>query len=148
MAVPFGFSIGDFTAVISITWKVIQSLREVGGSIPEVQAILETLLLFNRTITTCQTLAMEWVPLSTGHEKSIINGVNHQLKLCQQKLNVLSTELHPYTRFFMRQTQSRTCKDHRMKIKWLFKKEDAEKLQRELMIHVQGLETSFTSLRM
>jgi hypothetical protein len=151
MAVPSGFSVGDFLAVADLTWRIVQALKEGGGSVPEVQAILETLILFDRTITTCRTLVLEWAPLSsvqvTISESSIINGVNYQLKLCRQKLTILSKEIEPYTRSFMKQPNSRTCRDHLRKIKWLFRKEDAEKLQKDLLVHIQGPDMFVTSLQ-
>ncbi|CCX12303.1 Protein of unknown function [Pyronema omphalodes CBS 100304] len=47
----------------------------------------------------------------------------------------------------MKQPNSRTCRDHLRKIKWLFRKEDAEKLQNDLLVHVQGLTMFVTSLQ-
>jgi hypothetical protein len=32
MAYPFGFSVGDFLAVMALTWKVTQTLRESVGA--------------------------------------------------------------------------------------------------------------------
>jgi len=148
MPVPFGFSVGDFLAVTELTWKVVQALRETAGSVPEVRLLLETLTSFQRAISTCQTLALEWAQLRDGEitiaERSVENGVNHQLRLCREKLDRLAKTMEPYTRSLMKQKGTRTTRDQMTKIKWIFRKEEAENLQRDLLTHVYALE-AFTS---
>jgi hypothetical protein len=55
---------------------------------------------FQKAITTCQTLALEWTQLAKGDaslpERSLVNGINHQLKFCQERLTKLSAKLEPY----------------------------------------------------
>ncbi|KAF8244107.1 hypothetical protein K440DRAFT_663648, partial [Wilcoxina mikolae CBS 423.85] len=147
---PFGFSVGDFLAVSKLTWDVVHALRENAGSIQEVQAILEALMSFQRAISTCQTLALEWSQLSDGDvtlpERSLVNGVNHQLKLCHAKLERLATRIEQYTRSFMKQSGTRTARDQFVKLKWMFNKAEAESLQRDLVTHVQGLEAFISTL--
>jgi len=152
MPVPFGFSVGDFLAVTELTWKVVHALRENEGAVHEVQAILETLMSFQRAIFTCQTLALEWSQLSDGEitlpERSVVNGVNHQLKLCREKLDALAKRIEQYTRSFMKQVGTRTTKEQLFKLKWMFKRDEVESLQRDLTTHIQGLETFITTLGM
>jgi hypothetical protein len=151
-AVLFGFSVGDFLAVMELTWKVTQALRESAGAVHDVKNILETLMSFQRAISTCQTLALEWSQLADGDtslpERSLVNGINHQLKFCRERLLKLSTKLEPYTRALMKQKGNRTARDQLYKVKWIFSREEAEHLQKDLSVHVQGLERYITELGM
>jgi hypothetical protein len=152
MAVPFGFSVGDFLAVMELTWKVTQALRESAGAVHEVKTILETLMSFQRAISTCQTLALEWMQLNSGEislpERSLVNGINYQLKICRERLDKLSAKLEPYTRALMRQKGNRSARDQLYKVKWIFTREEADRLQKDLSIHVQGLERYIAELGM
>jgi hypothetical protein len=152
MACPFGFSVGDFLAVMELTWKVTQALRESAGAVHEVQTILGTLMSFQRAISTCQTLALEWSQLADGDaslpERSVMNGINHQLAFCRERLFKLSTKLEPYTRALMKQKGNRSAHDQLYKVKWIFSREEADRLQKDLSIHVQGLERYITELGM
>jgi hypothetical protein len=151
-AVLFGFSVGDFLAVMELTWKVTQALRESAGAVHDVKNILETLMSFQRAISTCQTLALEWSQLADGDtslpERSLVNGINHQLKFCRERLLKLSTKLEPYTRALMKQKGNRTARDQLYKVKWIFSREEAEHLHKDLSVHVQGLERYITELGM
>jgi len=152
MLVPFGFSVGDYLVVTELTWKVVLALRESAGSVPEVRSFLETLTAFQRVISTFQAPALEWTQLQdeeiTIAEKSVENGVNHQLWLCCEKLERLAKTIEPFTRSCMKQKGTRTSRDQMNKIKWILKKEDAEPLQRDLLIHIQGLEAYTSTLGM
>jgi hypothetical protein len=152
MPVPFGFSVGDFLAVMELTWKVTQALRDSEGAVHDVQTILETLMSFQRAISTCQTLALEWMRLSDADaslpERSLVNGINYQLKFCRERLLKLSAKLEPYTRALMKQKGTRTTWDHLHKVKWIFSREEADSLQKDLSIHVQGLERYIAELGM
>jgi hypothetical protein len=156
MPVPFGFSVGDFLAVMELTWKVTQALRESAGAVHDVKTILETLMSFQRAISTCQTLALEWMQLTSGDgdgdtslpEQSLVNGINYQLKFCRERLLKLSEKLEPYIRALMKQKGSRTARDQLYKVKWIFSREEADRLQKDLSVHVQGLERYITELGM
>jgi len=76
------------------------------------------------------------------------NGVNHQLLLCREKLERLAKTIEPYTRSRMKQRGTRTSRDQMNKIKRILKKEDAEPLQRDLLIPIQGLEAYTSTLGM
>jgi hypothetical protein len=148
MPVPFGFSVGDFLVVTDLTWRVVQALRETSAAVPEVRSLLEILNSFHRVISICQTLAFDWNQLQDGQitisERSVENGINHQLRLCREKLEQLAKTIEPYTRACMKQKGTRTTRDKMTKVKWIFKKEEAENLQQDLGTHVQALE-AFTS---
>jgi hypothetical protein len=153
MPVPFGFSVGDFLAVMELTWKVTQALRDSKGAVHDVQTILETLMSFQRAISTCQTLALEWTRLSDGDgdasllgERSLVNGINYQLTSCRKRLLELSKKLEPYTRALMKQKGNRTARDHLYKVKWIFSREEADHLQKDLSDRVQGLERYIAEL--
>jgi hypothetical protein len=152
MAAPFGFSVGDFLAVMELIWTVAQALQESAGAVHEVQTILETLMSFKKAIMTCETLALEWMRLSNGNgdaslpERSLVNGINYQLKFCRERLLKLSTKLEPYTKALMKQKGNRTARDHLYKVKWIFSREEADRLQKDLSIHVQGLERYIAEL--
>jgi hypothetical protein len=152
MPVPFGFSVSNFLAVSKLTWDVVHALRENAGSIQETQAILKTLMSFQQAISTYQTIALEWSQLSCGDvtlpERSLVNGVNHQLKLCHEKLERLTARIDQYTWSFMKQFGTRTARDQLVKLKWMFNKTEAESLQRDLVIHVQELEAFISALGM
>jgi hypothetical protein len=130
---------------MDITWKVAQALSESAGAVHNVQNILETLMSFQKAITTCQTLALEWTQLAKGDaslpERSLVNGINHQLKFCQERLTKLSAKLEPYTRAMMKQKGSRTARDQFFKVKWIFTREEAISLQKDLSVHVRGLQS-------
>lgn len=70
MPVPFSFSVGDFLAVTELTGKVVQAWRESVGSAPGVRSFLETLTAFQRAISTCQALAVEWTTAGWGNHHS------------------------------------------------------------------------------
>ncbi|KAA8904860.1 ankyrin repeat-containing domain protein [Sphaerosporella brunnea] len=146
----FGFSVGDFLAVLDLIWKVTQALSESAGAVHSVQTILETLMSFQRAISTCQTLALEWSQLVGGDatipERSLVNGIQHQLKFCRERLLKLLAKLEPYTRAFMKQRASRTARDQLYKVKWIFTREEVDNLQKDISIHVQGLERYITEL--
>jgi thermostable 8-oxoguanine DNA glycosylase len=76
------------------------------------------------------------------------NGVNDQLRLCCEKLERLAKTIEHYTRSCMKQRGTRTSRDQMNKKKWILKKEDAEPLQRDLLILIQGLGAYTSTLGM
>lgn len=146
MSVPFGFSVGDFLAVIKLIWDLPEALSESAGSIQEVHLLLVTLFSFQRLISTCQAFALEWQQLydkcaeTSTPERSVVNGINHQLAVCRAKLEKLVGKMQPYTWSFMKQRGSRSVRDQVRKVKWMFAKEELVGLRSDLATHVDGLE--------
>ncbi|RYP12305.1 hypothetical protein DL765_007416 [Monosporascus sp. GIB2] len=56
MAVPFGFSVGDFLAVGKLIWQIAVELRENGEAAPEYQSLLIELEALERALRRLQTL--------------------------------------------------------------------------------------------
>jgi len=154
MPVPFGFSVGDFLAIIKLIWDLRAALSETTGSIQEVHSFLLTLFSFQRSISTCQALALEWQQLydecteTSTAERSVVNGINYQLTICREKLETLVDKTQPYTWSFMKQRGSRAVNDHVRKVRWMFAKDEVVRLQSDLATHVNGLEHLTSALGM
>lgn len=82
MAVPFGFSVGDFIAVISLTIKICEALGDSSNALKEFHNARQELKDFNNVIEQLQKSVFDGTPIS---EQNIAR-VKEVLDGCKQAL--------------------------------------------------------------
>lgn len=138
MAVPFGFSIGDFIAVGSLAHRVITALNDSRGSKAEYRDIISVLssLKWALDLASVQFLQMA---RAGDIDVALCNGVRHQLGLCKGAMEDFLLSSRKYTESLLPSEGRKSFRTEFRKISWcLFKKEDVQKLESTLQGHVQA----------
>lgn len=92
MPVPFGFSVGDFLAVISLAIKICQALDESSDVLREFQDIRQELRSFNHVVEGLENAISKGYAISERSAEKL----HDVLKGCTQALNEFQDFLSSY----------------------------------------------------
>jgi hypothetical protein len=127
----FGFSVGDFIAVGSLTADIISSLREAGGSKSEYQEILRELEGLERALSYLDMLQ------SGDACSTSIASIKYAALSCRRPLEKFLNNIKKYDNELGVWSKAGTIRSAAEKLKWAYtQKDEIRKLQIYLNVHV------------
>jgi hypothetical protein len=138
MPVGFGFSVGDFLAVLRLVGAVIDALRESSHSGSSFRSLINELYALETAL-----LHVKRLDPDSGH---IIEHValREAASQCQRTINGFYAKIQKYQPHLQRGGTDSTIKDAWMKIKWaVCKKDDLETFRAEVRGHTSGGERAY-----
>lgn len=128
MAVPFGFSIGDFLAAIDFATKVYKSLHPVFGATTEYQEATARL-------KHVKNLATAYNKYSSRHQPGQDSSVDQQLHVCATIVKVYQEKLERFDKALG--AQAPVGRKHGMgrKVQWTLS-DDIGELEKKLIDHL------------
>ncbi|KAI5807207.1 hypothetical protein EDC01DRAFT_626120 [Geopyxis carbonaria] len=125
----FGFSVGDFIAVISFAVKAYSTLHDKNGAAGDYQS----LILVQRTVRQ-RLIEGEAEATSSCLRPAVKNAVRHHMDLCFARLDKVDEVLKPFAASLSTAAGTgRWYKDSYMKLKWKTIQEEIESLRAVLM---------------
>jgi hypothetical protein len=139
----FGFSAGDFVAVIKLVSDIGTALSESRGSVNEVRSIVQLLASLTNALEEAKTVFSAYLLSSSPAEKqeaaSIINGMVMEIKICHEIILDFLRRSRSYTEVLLNGKGSRVKREWK-KISWcLFRQDDVRALERMLQGHLFAL---------
>ncbi|OBT69918.1 hypothetical protein VE03_00433 [Pseudogymnoascus sp. 23342-1-I1] len=127
----FGFSVGDFIAVGSLTADIISSLREAGGSKSEYQEILRELEGLERALSYLDKL-------QSGNTCSTsVASIKYAALSCRRPLEQFLNKIKKYDNALGVWSKAGAVRSAADKLKWAYRqKDEIRKLQIYLNVHV------------
>lgn len=141
MAVPFGFSIGDFIAVGDLAQRIIKALDESFGAVADYKALCSTLLSLHKSLHTASAIFLYSSSSSTRGplDTPPLNGVRHELERCRGLMEEFLASSKKYMETPLNGAKGRRFMKEWRKMTWsLYKTEDAQKLQVGLQGHLDA----------
>ncbi|MCJ1395674.1 hypothetical protein MMC18_008560 [Xylographa bjoerkii] len=140
MAVPFGLSIGDFIAGISLIITCVQSVRDAGGSLAKYVALVSQLESVKAALTAIDALKLEL----TAQEK--YNAIYEAIKRCHLCVETFVASIAKYQRWL--QPSKQGWKTSLRKIQWAFcKKKDIEEFRDQMAQLTSSINMLMSSLQ-
>ena len=134
MAVPFGFSFGDFVAGIGLINDLVGALRESGGSGEQYRAVLEELGILRNALEAVQSLEVDD---SLTSERIALY---HAASVCQDTIKNFNAKIAKYNPALQTGGSGSWFKDSRRKVQWvLFQKDDVEDFRTRVRAHSGGI---------
>jgi len=141
MAVPFGFSVGDFIAVGTLVYDIIQAISEHKGGAADYRSFVSTL----KSLYSCTNVIKDSLEKFT-QDDSLIRGLMYEIRCCRYLINAFLDNTYKYTASLLPRLEARKLGMKRLKEVWLkvswatFRKEDVQKLERDLQGHLSALQ--------
>lgn len=139
MAIPFGFSIGDFIAVADLARSIVRALSESRGSTADYKSLCEVLFSLDRSLHVASAIFLH--PSSgpgTSLDMGPLNGIHYELGRCRRLMEEFLISSKKYTEALLNGQGSRFKREWR-KVTWcLYKTEDVQKLQENLKGHLDA----------
>lgn len=139
MAVPFGFSVGDFVAGIKLLKNAFEALSDVKGASADYTALCETLDVLERAFDTANQI-------SPPHTRPV---VVEQIAKCKE---CIKTFLRDFAKFELLKTgppDKRRVMFAFRKLRWsLCMEDDVRKFREHLQMHVDALQLQLSVLQM
>jgi len=125
MAVPFGFSAGDFIAAIGLTLKIGKSLRETNGATTEYRLIIQDLGLLKQILEFLQALQ------PAGANVNHVNAIRGMALTCLIPLREFANKIDErYTPALGINSSQRAFRRGSKKAQWaLFSSEEVSKFR-------------------
>ena len=130
MAVPFGFSVGDFVAAIELVTDVIGALKDSTGASAEFRELMTELYSLETALLAVENCELEESSREYEAAKQAVGD-------CQQCISKFLEEFYKYQHL---SAGSLLKRDQLLKIKWaLLHKDDVDKLRTKLHSRVSAL---------
>ena len=143
MAVPFGFSIGDFIATIGLASEVINALRETSEAVPEFEGLLDQFNSFSFIFSRLQTLE-----LSRGPSSETV-ALHRLVYRGQQILETFWRKTRKYQPSLRIAGSGSKLKDGWMRVRWtVAMKKGVAKFQANLNMYMQSIELVLMTIQM
>jgi hypothetical protein len=146
----FGFSVGDFLAVLTLAKDLAIALSETRGVSVELQRLISMLDSLQKAIDNAVQVAKEWdIAHPNPSNKAPFNALVEEHKICKTLLENFWKDSEKYTQSIVNGKGSKTnLKREWAKIKWcMFHSGDAVVLERNLSMHVKAINIYSCELR-
>ncbi|KAI9774117.1 MAG: hypothetical protein M1840_005210 [Geoglossum simile] len=146
MAVPFGFSVGDFLTAGDLVRRVVIALRESRGAAADYRDLIKSLSSLQSSLQTASSvflgLAFQQGTNIGQPDAATINGIMHELGCCRQLLEDFLVRENKFTQCLLDPAKSkgkRKVAEGWRKITWtIFHNDDILKLDRDLRSHIEA----------
>jgi hypothetical protein len=143
MALPFGFSVGDFIAVLELVDTVSASLSEAGGAGPEFHELLHQLFALEYALLRVTQLEVE------DAQRSEYIALRQVACQCQLTIDNFWHRMKKYQKHLRTGDSGSQLRDGWMKIKWaLCKSEDVAKFKVDIAAHTQSILLLLSTLQL
>ncbi|OCL01022.1 uncharacterized protein K441DRAFT_650579 [Cenococcum geophilum 1.58] len=170
MAVPFGFSVGDFIAVGKLVHDIIQAISECNGAAADYRSFVSTLRSLYSCTNAIKDLLEKFVQDASNfelHEVALINGLMYEMYGCRDLLNAFLDKTYKYTASFLPPCEAKKFEEAQTvislfrrrkagmmglkkawrEVSWaIFRKEDIQNLERDLERHLRAFQIYGTFL--
>lgn len=142
MSAGFGFSVGDFLAVLRLVGTVIDELRECSSASSSFRALIKELYALETALIQVKRLDAD-----VNHVDKV--ALREAASQCQRTIDAFYKKIQMYQPHLQRGgTESRT-KDVWMKVKWAtYKKDDVETFRAEIRGHTSSIEILLLTMQM
>jgi hypothetical protein len=145
MVIPFGISLGDFIAVGNLVYLTIQALGNSRGSSTDYQDLITSLSSLGRSVrtTAAEFLSLSFEDGTTGGRPDVaaVNGIKHELACCKGLLEDFLLRCNKFTETLLPGRCENRIKSDWRKVTWhLWRKDDVQRLHRDLQTHVQAFQ--------
>ncbi|KAK2754429.1 hypothetical protein FQN54_007073 [Arachnomyces sp. PD_36] len=168
MVVPFGISVGDFIAVGKLVHDIIDALNKSKGAAADYRSFISTLKSLSNSLNTIKDFLGQVTQEASHyqvHEAALLNGIGHEIDCCKTLLKSFLKDTYDYTasllpsdaaeRFgvaddFASHSSRKKVAVRRLAVMWkevswaVFRKEDVQRLERDLQGHMRALQTYST----
>ena len=143
MAVPFGFSVGDFIATVGLASDVINALRDTGEAVFEYQGLLDQLdgldLVFSK-------LMSPDLLRGPGPETAALYRLACR---CQQLLETFWRKIRKYQPSLRINGSGSKLKDGWTKVRWtVLMRQDVSKFQSSLKMYLESIGLILVTIQM
>lgn len=139
MAVPFGFSAGDFIAAIGLVSDIISAIREADGATADFGDLMTGLRSLENAFITIKQCNLE--PSSPGYSSAM-----QAVADCRR---CISTFLQKISKYQSLSTENSSLRDQITKVKWaLCHQKDVDKLRDKLNTLTSALSLLLTAIRL
>jgi predicted HicB family RNase H-like nuclease len=143
MAVPFGFSVGDFIAGINLVKDVIKALQDSRGSSKEYLELIAELRSLETALFEVKTLDLR---IEQRAKRAALREASKQ---CQTSIDNFLKDLMKYSTNLRLGGSLCAWKDAYRKIQWkLCKKDDLVRFREEIGFHVQSIQMLMLTIQM
>jgi len=143
MAVPFGFSFGDFVAGIGLIKDLIEALRDSGGSGEQFRTVLSELETLQTALEAVQGLDLDD---SLTSERFALN---HAASLCQRTILDFRGKIAKYNTVLRIGGSGSRFKDSCRKVQWaLCQKDDVDDFRIRVNAHTPSISIMLATLSM
>jgi hypothetical protein len=146
MVVPFGVSVGDFVSAGDLVYRIVKALNSSRGSCSDYKDLLCALSSLDQCLRTTSAVVLS-LSFENGDRPydnnvaSIANGIKHELDCCKQLLEEFLLSSWKYAESLLNGRPGKRFKDEWNKVRWfLYKKEDIDRLLRDLKSHIQAFQ--------
>lgn len=142
MAVPFGFSAGDFIAAIGLVKDLVKALHDSKGSSREYRELIHELRSLETALLQVKALDLE---VEQRAKRVVLRQAASQ---CQVSIDDFLKGLFKYQPHLRSGGSSRNWKAAFRKIQWhLCKKDDLVKFRAEIGFHTQSIQMLMLSIQ-
>lgn len=142
MSVGFGFSVGDFLAVLKLVGTVIDALRECSSASSSFRSLINELYILESVL-----LGVKRLDLDISHVKKV--ALQQAASQCQRTIETFYTKIQKYQPHLQQGGTASKRKDAWAKIKWATcKKDDVETFRAEIRGHTSSIEILLLTLQM
>lgn len=142
MAVPFGFSAGDFIAAITLVKDLVKALHDSNGSSREYRELIHELHGLETGLLEVKALDLE------VEQRAKRVALRQAATQCQASIDEFLKGLAQYQPHLRTGGSTRSWKDALRKIQWhLCKKDDLVKFRAEISFHTQTIQMLMLSVQ-
>lgn len=143
MPVGFGFSVGDFIAVLKLVGTVIDALRESSDATTSFRSLIAELYALETAL-----LRVKRLDPDDGQTVNIV-ALRSAATQCQKSIDDFYQKIQKYQPHLQQQGTNSKVKDAWMKVKWaVCKKDDVNTFRAEIRGHTGSLEILLLSMSM
>jgi hypothetical protein len=142
MAVGFGFSVGDFLAILNLVATIIDALRSASHSTSTFRGLLSELLTLEKTLIQVKSIDLDD---SQRFEKVALYQAASQ---CQRSIDAFYGRIQKYQPHFSQAGATFSVKDGWMKIKWaMCEKKEVDGFRAEIQAHTSSIQVLLGALQ-
>jgi hypothetical protein len=143
MPVSFGFSVGDFIAVIELVGTVADALRSSGNAGAEYRELVSQLLSLELELIQVKDLEFE----ESQYEQVV--ALRQAAAQCRRTIDGFLERVRKYQPTLGGAGSSLKIKDWWMKIKWaVFKKDDVARFKADLLSYTENIQLLLASIQL
>ncbi|RYP28695.1 hypothetical protein DL767_007092 [Monosporascus sp. MG133] len=142
MSVGFGFSVGDFLAVLRLVGTVIDALRESSDVSSSFRSLINELYALESAL-----LHVKRLDADVSHVEKV--ALQQAASQCQRTIDAFYKKIQKYQPYLQQGGTDSRIKDAWAKIKWaVCKKDDLETFRAEISGHTRSIEILLLSMQM
>ena len=143
MALPFGFSAGDFIAALELVGTVADALRASGEARSDYRELLRQLYSLETALLQVKRLDVE----DYDALRSEVLALKQATSQCQQTIDEFWTIMYPYVPYLRWNGGASRTKSSWYKLKWgVYKKDDVAKFHAKLAGHTEAIQLLISTI--